>query len=181
MAGVKDSFSPDKPFSFITPDMNKARTPWHVRPLIPKLPDKLREDLGAITLSRDGDLTYWPCAARMKDGTVLVCVYVVLEAPYIKHWGVYPQQDRGKSHISVADVDALAESPRRLPARFANKLYESGESGMSGYTIFRVVFADGSRQASVLATPSILSAIQTGKVRAMWLMSYPTRDETQNQ
>jgi hypothetical protein len=66
--------------------------------------------------------------------------------PYIKHWGVYPQQDRGKSHISVADVDALAERPRRLPARFANKLSESGESGM-GYTIFRVVFADGSRQA----------------------------------
>ena len=146
MAGVKDSFSPDKAFSFITPDMNKARTPWHMRPHIPKLPDKLREDLSAITPSRDGDLTYWPCAARMKDGTVLVCVYVVPEGPYIKHWGVYPQQDRGKSHISVADVDALSESPRRLPATFANKLYESGESGM-GYTIFTVVFADGSRQA----------------------------------
>ena len=146
MAGVKDSFSPDTPFSFITPDMNKARTPWHVRPHIPKLPDKLREDLSAITPSRDGDLTYWPCAPRMKDGTVLVCVYVVPEGPYIKHWGVYPEQDRGKSHISVADVDALAESPRRLPARFADKLYESGESGM-GYTIFTVVFADGSRQA----------------------------------
>jgi hypothetical protein len=146
MAGVKDSFSPDKPFSFITPDMNKARTPWHVRPHIRKLPDKLREDLSAITPSRDGDLTYWPCAARMKDGTVLATVYVVPEGPYIKHWGVYPQQDRGKSHISVADVDALAESPSRLPARIADKLYKSGESGM-GYTIFTVVFADGSRQA----------------------------------
>jgi len=51
-----------------------------------------------------------------------------------------------KSHISIADVDALAESPRRLPAKFANELYKSGESGM-GYTIFTVVFADGSRQA----------------------------------
>ena len=60
----------------------------------------------------DGDLTYWPCAARMKDGTVLGCVYVVPEGPYIKHWGVYPQQDRGKSYISLSDVDALAESPR---------------------------------------------------------------------
>lgn len=146
LAGVKDSWSPDKLFSFITPDTNKARTPWHVRPDIPKLPDKLREDLNGITPSRDGDLTYWPCAARMKDGTVLVCVYVVSEEPYIRHWGIYPQQDRGKSHISVADVDALAESPRRLPARFADKLYKSGESGM-GYTIFTVVFADGSRQA----------------------------------
>jgi hypothetical protein len=115
-------------------------------PHFPKLPGKLREDLRTITPSMDGDLTYWPCAARMKDGTVLVCVYVVPEGPYIKHWGVYPQQDRGKSYISLSDVDALAESPRRLPAHFANKLYQCGESGM-GYTIFTVVFADGSRQA----------------------------------
>jgi hypothetical protein len=148
MVGVKDSFSPDKPFSFIRPDMNKAGTPWHVRPQIPKLPDKLRDDLSAITPSRDGDLTYWPCAAHLNDGTVLVCVYVVPEGPYIRHWGVYPQQDRGKSYsyISLSDVEALAESPTRLPAQFANKLYKSGESGM-GYTIFSVVFADGSRQA----------------------------------
>ena len=59
---------------------------------------------------------------------------------------IYPQQDHGKRYISVDDVDALAESPRHLPARFANKLYENRESGM-GYTIFTVVFADGCRQA----------------------------------
>jgi hypothetical protein len=116
------------------------------KPHFPKLPEKLREDLRTITPSMDGDLSYWPCAARMKDGTVLACVYVVPEGPYIKHWGVYPQQDRAKSYISLSDVDALAESPRRLPAQFANKLYQSGESGM-GYTIFTAVFADGSRQA----------------------------------
>jgi hypothetical protein len=118
------------------------------KPTFPKLSDKLREDLNAITPSMDRGLSYWPCAARMKDGTVLVCVYVVPEKPYIKYWGVYPQQDSGKSYISILDVDALAESPRRLPARFANKIYESGESGM-GYTFFTVVFADGSRQAYV--------------------------------
>jgi hypothetical protein len=33
-----------------------------------------------------------------------------------------------------------------LPARFANKLYNAGESGM-GYTIFTVVFSDGTKQA----------------------------------
>jgi hypothetical protein len=136
----------------ITPDFVNYTEPWNhsMRPLdkpqFPTLPDKLREDLGTITPSVDGDLTYWPCSARMKDGTVLVCVYVVPEGPYIKHWGVYPQQDRGKSYVSLSDVDAFAESPRRLPAQFANKLYKSGESGM-GYTIFTVVFADGSRQA----------------------------------
>ena len=116
------------------------------KPTFPKLADKLREDLSTITPSVDRDLTYWPCTARMRDGTVLAWVYVVPEVRYLKHWGVYPQQDPGKSYISLADVDALAESPRRLPARFANKLYKSGESGM-GYTIFTVVFADGSRQA----------------------------------
>lgn len=146
LTGVNDSYSPDKPFQFITPEMNKARTPWPVRPHIPKLPDKLRDDLTAIIPSRDGDLTYWPCAAHMKDGTVLISVYVVAEGPYIRHWGIYPQQDRGKRYISLSDVDALAESPRRLPAQFANKLYQNGESGM-GYTIFTVVFADGFRQA----------------------------------
>jgi hypothetical protein len=116
------------------------------KPSFPKLPDKLREDLRAISPSRDGDLFYLPCAARMKDGTVLACVYVVPERRYIKHWGVYPQQDRGKSYISLSDVDAFTESPKRLPAQFANKIYDSGESGM-GYTIFTVVFSDGSRQA----------------------------------
>jgi hypothetical protein len=75
-----------------------------------------------------------------------VCVYVVADGLYIKYWGVYPEQDRHKSYIYVSDVEAFAESPRRLPAQFANKLYASGESGM-GYTIFTVVFSDGSRQA----------------------------------
>ena len=117
-----------------------------VKPDFPRLPDKLRGDLKTITPSIDGGLTYWPCAARMKDGTVLLCVYVVPEGPYIKHWGVYPQQDSGKSYISISDMDALTESPYRLPAQFANELYESGESRM-GYTIFTVLFSDGSRQA----------------------------------
>jgi len=112
----------------------------------PKLPEQVREDLGNIIPSVDRDLTYWPCAARLSNGTVLSCVYVVPEGPYIKYWGVYPQHDRGKSYISISDVEALAESPRRLPAKFANELYKNGESGM-GYTIFTVVFADGSRQA----------------------------------
>jgi hypothetical protein len=181
LAGVEDSFSPDKPFQFITGDMAKARTPWHVRPHIPKLLGKLRDDLSSLPSSSDGDLTYWPCAARMNDGTVLVCVYVVPEGPYIRHWGIYPQQDRGKSYLSLSDVDTLAESPRRLPAQFANKLYESGESGM-GYTIFTVVFADGSRQACGTGGALPISfAIQRGRGRAMWLMFYPTWDETQNQ
>jgi hypothetical protein len=118
------------------------------RPPSQRLSDKLRQDLDSIPPSRAGDLNYWPCTARLKDGTVLACVYVVADGPYIKHWGVYPEQDRHKRYIYVSDVEALAESPLRLPAKFANKLYASAESGM-GYTIFTVVFSDGSRQARV--------------------------------
>src|ERR1700723_1093760 len=170
MAGVKDSFSPDKPFSFITPDMNKARTPWHVRPLIPKLPDKLREDLGAITLSRDGDLTYWPCAARMKDGTVLVCVYVVPEGPCIKHGSVYPQQDLGRVIFPLQmwtlwprARGVCPQGLRTSCTRVVNLEWDIRSSG----SCLRMAPVKG----TVLATPSILSAIQTGKGKAMWLMS----------
>ena len=82
----------------------------------------------------------------MRDGTVLVCVYVVPEVPYLKLWGVYPQHDRGKSYIEISDVDALAESPRRLPAKFANELYEIGPTGMGRYYYFTIIFADGTWQ-----------------------------------
>jgi hypothetical protein len=53
-----------------------------------------------------------------------------------------------RATFSLSGVDALAGSPRRLPAQVANKLYKSGESGL-GYTIFtlHVVFADGCHQA----------------------------------
>jgi hypothetical protein len=39
----------------------------------------------------------------------------------------------------MENVAEVRDSPRRLPARFANELYQHGESGM-GYTIFTVVF-----------------------------------------
>ena len=52
----------------------------------------------------------------------------------------------GKISIDVNTVVSIAESPHRLPAKFANELYAAGESGM-GYTIFTVEFQDGSRAA----------------------------------
>ena len=112
----------------------------------PKLPPDLKRQLTAITPSVDGKLKYHPCLVRLNDGTELDRVYVVSEAPYIEHWGVFPGQDRHKAEVLLSDVASLTESPSRLPARFANELYKAGESGM-GYTLFRVVFSDGTRQA----------------------------------
>lgn len=112
----------------------------------PPLPESLKSQLAAIEPSRSGKLDYYPCQALLRTGATIDRVYVVAEAPYISQWGVYPEQDRAKSSIKIADVSLITGSPARLPARFANRLYEAGESGM-GYQIFSVVFSDGTKQA----------------------------------
>lgn len=43
-------------------------------------------------------------------------------------------------------MSALKESPYRLPAPMASQIYQAGESGM-GYTVFTVLFNDGTDQA----------------------------------
>lgn len=112
----------------------------------PSLPPTLKSQLDLITPSVDGDLKYYPCLVRLNDGAEVDRVYFVSEAPYITHWGVYPGQDRHKTEIMVSDVASLKESRSRLPPQFASELYRAGESGM-GYTLFVVVFSDGTRQA----------------------------------
>lgn len=105
----------------------------------------VREALKSIEPSQDGELVYYPCRAVLKSGEACDAVYIVPEEPYIKYWGVYPENDPGKRWIRMEDIAKVEESPIRLPAQFANEIYRNGESGM-GYTIFTVVFSDGSRQ-----------------------------------
>ena len=113
-------------------------------PLLPHI----REALKTIEPSRDGELVYYPCRTVLKSGEACDTVYIVPEKPYMKYWGVYPENDSGKRWIRMEDIAEVQESPTRLPAQFANEIYKDGESGM-GYTIFTVVFADGVRQACV--------------------------------
>lgn len=80
---------------------------------------------------------------KLKNDQVLACVYIVQDEPYI----LYPKDDRHKSWIRMEDVKAIAESSRRLPARFANEIYRAGEFRMGG-TVFTVVFSDDSRECS---------------------------------
>jgi hypothetical protein len=108
----------------------------------------IRQQLASIEPSIAGELKYYPCAARLSNGESLACVYVVCDEPYLKMWGVYPENDRGKNWVRVENLVEVVDSPYRLPANFATELYQHGESGM-GYTIFTVVFSDGSRQAYV--------------------------------
>jgi hypothetical protein len=60
--------------------------------------------------------------------------------------GVWPEDDSAKLAVDLNAVVEIEESPFRLPARFANELYDAGESGM-GYTVFKVEFRDGSQAA----------------------------------
>jgi hypothetical protein len=117
-----------------------------------KLPPNLKSQLEAITPSVCGELRYYPCLVRLNNGTELDRVYVVPEAPYIKLWGVYPNEDPGKSEVRIEDVASLTESPSRLPAPFANELYKA-ESGMAE-TVFTVVF---SRRLGLLPCRSVFA------------------------
>ena len=112
----------------------------------PVLPDHIREALNGIVPSGGSELWYFPCSVTLRDGRIFDTVYVEPEIPYLRYWGVYPEDDRGKRFIKIEDVVEVKDSPTRLPARFANQIYDHGESGM-GYTIFTVVFSDGERQA----------------------------------
>lgn len=91
-------------------------------------------------------MLYFPCKVWLKEGLALDTVYIEPDDIYFEHWGVYPEDDKYKKSISIDDVVIIEESPMRLPVRFANEVYEDGESGMGVY-IFTLLFADGSTQA----------------------------------
>ncbi|MFA7160582.1 MAG: hypothetical protein WC299_14890 [Kiritimatiellia bacterium] len=112
----------------------------------PALPSRLAQQAVAIPTTHFAGLTYCPCAAELTDRSELPCVYLVEASAYIKVWGIWPDQDEGKREVGIADVVAVRESPFRLPARFAQELYDAGESGM-GYVGYEIEFTDGTRQA----------------------------------
>jgi hypothetical protein len=112
------------------------------------LPRRIQERLRAIEPTQDGVLTYFPCSITLASGEVLDTVYFMPERPVMKLWEAYLETDGAKKLIRMEDVVEVRDSPMRLPARFANELYRQGETGM-GYTIFTVVFSDGTRQACV--------------------------------
>lgn len=113
-----------------------------------KLPPHLAEQLRRVPPSHDGKLKYHPCRVTLDDGQVLDHVYIVEARAFIVKWGIWPEDDPGKRSVPIERVVSVEESPCRLPAALANKLYKAGESGM-GYCAFTVEFKDGTRQAYV--------------------------------
>lgn len=112
------------------------------------LPERIKIELKLVPPSHAEEMTFYPCRVALASGTVLETVYIVPENPYLKYWGIYPEDDPAKKWIRIEDVIRVEDSPTRLPARFADEIYRNGESGM-GSTIFTVVFVDGFRQACV--------------------------------
>jgi hypothetical protein len=101
----------------------------------PALPHAVRTQLERVLPTKDASMAYRPCRLTLKDGKKQDYVYVADAANYIKMWGVWPDQDQGKREIQIGDVEAIEESPSRLPPTLAQQLYDAGESGM-GYVAF---------------------------------------------
>jgi hypothetical protein len=105
----------------------------------PTLPQELKRQLQRVTPT---DGLYYPCKVTLASGGAVDCVYFAEAERWFRTWGVWPDEDSGKRWLDVGDVRAIEESPSRLPPKFADQLYEAGESGM-GYTLFIVCFRDG--------------------------------------
>jgi hypothetical protein len=106
---------------------------------------ELLSQLEAVPPATDGMMEYRPCKVTLADGRVCDTVYVVPKDSYIRVWGVWPEEDSGKRSVLISEVRRIEESPKRLPPKWANYIYQGGESAMGG-TFFAVRFADGSAQ-----------------------------------
>jgi hypothetical protein len=111
----------------------------------PKLRQNLRESISRIVPSAVGGVNYYPVTALTIDSSRIDCVYMVEANQYYRQWGVWPEEDRQKRSVDINEVTTITISVKRLPWKFAEKVYDAGESGM-GYHVFTIVFEDGTRE-----------------------------------
>ena len=126
----------------------------------PAIPAELVAQLRVIEPSKggvgDARCDYYPCRVELSDGKRLDYVIVAEARSWLVLWGQQP-----KPHVSIDDVRRIEESPFRLPAALATKLYAAGESGM-GYCVFRVVLRDGRQLPFVTGNVVDFPALPTG-------------------
>lgn len=106
------------------------------------LSSTLKQSLLAVEPSRSCGVEYRPCVVTLDDGTQRDFVYLCEAQSWFAQWGVDPEDDRGKDFVALEHVVEIAESPSRLPARLAEKMYQAGESAMDG-CIFQLLLRDG--------------------------------------
>jgi hypothetical protein len=131
--------------SGISSDESRALNQF-LLPSVSFISEKLFRQLLEVEPSRDGEMEYRPCRLRLTDGQTLDRVYVADATTYLGLWGIWPEFDSHKRSIPIDDVRSIEESPSRIPARLANKMYQAGESAMGG-CIFTLVLEDGRRVA----------------------------------
>jgi hypothetical protein len=121
---------------------------YHATLRFGQLTNELASQLSTIAPSRNGRRRYYPCSVRLTDGSEVDRVYLMEARSWLESWGPMPGGEaRSGGHvIQISDIDSIRESPSRLPARFADKLYLAGETGMGG-TTFTVQFRDGTAVA----------------------------------
>jgi hypothetical protein len=133
----------------------------------PVVSHEVRRQLERITPSFDGVCEYRPCRVRLGSGRMRDFVYVVEAEPYMRAWGVWPEDDEAKVSIAMGDVVEVQESPNRLPVELANKLYDAGESAM-GSTVFTAVLRDGRRltyaTGNAVDFPSLPPGVEGGDI-----------------
>ena len=74
------------------------------------------------------NLRYYPASAILNDGKVLDWVYFVNRERFLEVWG----DSSGRDFVDISEVKDIKKSPYRLPARFANQIYQRGETNMGG-------------------------------------------------
>jgi hypothetical protein len=116
---------------------------------------RVLQQILSIEPSYDGTMQYRPARVGLRSSETLSRVYCVTNPSWLP-----PER--------AVDFDALTwaeESPYRLPPALATRLYAEGESGM-GYTIFTIVFNDGSRLPRVTGNLVDFPALPDGVTTA---------------
>jgi hypothetical protein len=141
-------------------------------PSVPVISEELLRQLLDVEPSLDGEMEYRPCLVRLTDGQALDRVYVADAATYQGLWGIWPEFDPGKQTVPIDDVRRIEESPSRIPARLANKMYEAGESAM-GACFFTLVLNDGRRVPCVTGNAVDFLELPAGVTPAMMVDLLP--------
>ena len=105
-------------------------------PLITK---PLAAELKLIEPSIRKHVKLYPCLATLTDGRQLDGVYMIAASDFLKM-----DEPESRTVLPLGRIAHIEESPTRLPAKLANKIYRSGESAM-GYYLFTLVFNDGAQ------------------------------------
>lgn len=144
----------------------------------PLLRAELREQLQKIEPSNDGMMSYFPCMVALSTGEQIDCVYFAEADSYIKVWGIWPDDDKGKQFIKIENVASVHSSPSRLPVHLAQKMYKAGESGM-GYCIFTLRFNDSSTQVYLSGNAVDFVSLPVGKTMADVVDLLPNKGHNQ--